>query len=103
LSKTVYLSQRLGAEYQRHSMEEIIRAIGTQLDGIAEGGISFFHGAMTAAPTSSAVPYTQGDMIWNAKPSVMGTVGAQYTIAGWRCVVDGTPGTWVEMRHLTGT
>ena len=103
MSKTKQLEQRLGPEYRRVDMAEIIRAIGTQLDGITEGGIAFFHGAMTAAPTSSAVPYTQGDLIWNAKPSLMGTVGAQYTLAGWRCVADGSPGTWVEMRFFTGT
>lgn len=103
MSKTKQLSERLPTEYRRGDLADILRAIGSQLDGITEGGIAYFHGAMTAAPTSSSVPYTQGDMIWNAKPSVMGTVGAQFTIAGWRCVVDGSPGTWVEMRWLTGT
>lgn len=55
----------------------------------------------TAAPVAGA--YLQGDRVLNKQPTVAGGAGSQYTIIGWICTVSGSPGTWVEMRALTGT
>lgn len=55
----------------------------------------------TAAPTGNA--YAQGDKVWNSNPAVAGGAGSQYVVIGWICTVAGSPGTWVEMRTLTGT
>lgn len=54
-----------------------------------------------AAPTGGA--YAQGDIVRNNTPAVAGLAGSQYVIIGWICTVAGNPGTWVEMRTLTGT
>lgn len=83
---------------------DLMRLIGRtnqQVNAITEGQAAAVHSAMTAAPTtgSSAV----GDFVLNSAPSVAGAGGSQYIIHGWRCTVSGTPGTWVEMRTLTGT
>lgn len=57
--------------------------------------------------TGIAVPvagtWAVGDYIINRAPSVAGGAGSQYIIHGWHCTVAGTPGTWVEVRTLTGT
>jgi hypothetical protein len=55
----------------------------------------------TAAPTSGT--YTRGTFMRNTAPSVLGTAGNQYIVWGWSCTLGGTPGTWVEVRTLTGT
>lgn len=55
----------------------------------------------TAAPTGGK--YQLGDIVWNSTPAVAGAALSQYVIIGWICTVTGDPGTWVEMRTLTGT
>jgi hypothetical protein len=54
----------------------------------------------TAAPTTGT--YTAGKKIFKANPTEAGTAGSKYVIFGWICIASGTPGTWVEMRALTG-
>ena len=53
-----------------------------------------------APPTSGT--WTQGDKRWNPIPAESGTAGSKYVTIGWICVASGTPGTWVDMRCLTG-
>ncbi len=103
MSKLANVPLKISSEFRRNDLVDALTAIVRQVDGVTEGGISFIHNAASAAPTSSAVAYAKGDFIWNSSPSVTGTVGSQYTIRGWRCVVSGSPGTWVEDRGLTGT
>lgn len=78
-----------------------LRDIARQVNGITEGHGYAFHGAMTAAPTTGT--WAISDVIKNSAPSVAGAAGSQYVVTGWICTVSGTPGTWVEMRTLTGT
>jgi len=54
----------------------------------------------TAAPTSG--DWIQGDIILNMSPTELGDAGSKYVVLGWVCIASGTPGTWVEMRCLTG-
>lgn len=81
-------------------LSEIFRNIAIQLNGISEGRLSAFHNAYTAAPTTGT--WAQGDFIRNSAPTELGSAASKYTIAGWRCVAGGTPGTWVQCRELTG-
>jgi hypothetical protein len=53
-----------------------------------------------AAPTGGA--YAVGDQVLNSAPSELGGAGSKYTLVGWICVVAGSPGTWRELRTLTG-
>ena len=46
--------------------------------------------------------WNKGDRIYNTAPSELGTGGSKYVIEGWQCITGGTPGTWVQMRYLTG-
>ena len=79
----------------------LISKITSQLNAITEGQAAAVHSALTAAPTTGS--WAVGDFVLNSSPSVAGAGGSQYIIHGWRCTVSGTPGTWVEMRTLTGT
>jgi hypothetical protein len=42
------------------------------------------------------------DTVINSNPSEQGAPGSKYVIYGWYCITAGSPGTWVEMRFLTG-
>lgn len=83
-------------------LDSLIRSIATQLNQLSEGQVVAVTNAATAAPTGSAVNYNLGDFILNIAPSELGTAGAKYIIHGWRCVAEGSPGTWVQCRYLTG-
>lgn len=78
----------------------VLREHVNQINQLAEGRITAFYSALTAAPTSG--PWMQGDSVKNSAPSELGTAGSKYVIEGWVCVVSGTPGTWVQKRFLTG-
>lgn len=78
-----------------------LRDVARQVNGITEGHGYAFHGAMTAAPTTGT--WAISDVIKNSAPAVAGAIGSQYVVTGWICTVAGTPGTWLEMRTLTGT
>lgn len=79
---------------------KILNDIAKQLNQLSEGGITAVTNATTAAPTAGT--YQQGDKVMNTNPTEAGGVGSKYIIIGWICVSAGTPGTWREMRVLTG-
>ena len=54
----------------------------------------------TGYPTTGT--WSQGDKCENTSPTELGTAGSKYVVVGWICTVSGTPGTWLEMRSLTG-
>ena len=63
------------------------------------GRLSAYNSA-TAAPTGNT--WAVGDIVRNSAPAEAGGVGSKYVIIGWICTVSGTPGTWLQMRTLTG-
>lgn len=79
---------------------QVIEDLSKQLNDLTEGRIFADHSAMTAAPTTGV--FRQGDKIRNSAPSELGTAGSKYVITGWVCVASGEPGTFVQMRALTG-
>ena len=103
MSKLSNLEQKIGAQYKRHDVADVVRAIARQVDGLTEGGISYKDNAVSVAPTSSAVANAVGDWRWKLNPTVQGTAGAQYVTFAFQCVASGSPGAWVELRGLTGT
>lgn len=86
----------------RTRLYDLFRAITRQLNGISEGQISAITNAATAAPTGVTQAYGQGDKVWHSAPVEAGLPGSKYVILGWVCVAAGAPGTWCEMRVLTG-
>lgn len=70
------------------------------LNLLTDGRIAGTNNASTAAPTGGT--YAQGDFVRNSAPTEAGGAGSKYVILGWVAVAGGTPGTWVQVRALTG-
>lgn len=96
-----FYSRYTGAELVRQ-LTEMHRQITTQLNQLTEGQITVVHNAATAAPTGTAVSYQVGDFVRNSAPAELGAPGAKYCVFGFLCVAAGSPGTWVDVRTLTG-
>lgn len=77
-----------------------LREHAMQVNQMAEGKISAFYQAATAAPTTGT--WAQGDFVRNSAPAEQGAAGSKYVVFGWLCVASGTPGTFVPCRFLTG-
>ena len=82
------------------SLYRSLREIQTQLNALSEDKAVAHYGAMTAAPTTGT--WAIGDQVRNSAPSELGASASKYVIVGWVCTVSGTPGTWLQMRVLTG-
>lgn len=76
------------------------RSIAAQVNGLSEGRLSASYGALTAAPTQGT--WLVGDQVKNSAPSELGSAASKYVVIGWICTASGTPGTWLQMRTLTG-
>lgn len=81
-------------------LTQILREYAKQLNLLSEGHIQAVTNADTTAPTTGT--YQQGDKVWNSQPAEVGGAGNKYVVVGWVCTVAGTPGTWLQMRTLTG-
>ncbi len=81
-------------------LQREIREHANQANAIAEGRLVAFYNAQTAVPTTGT--HAQGDFIRNSTPTELGVPTAKYVIFGWLCTAGGTPGTFVQMRFLTG-
>lgn len=90
-------------DYQKRlsvRLTEVLRDLGTRLDLLSQGHLAGVRGQATAAPTTGT--WAKGDFIRNSAPSEAGTALSKYIVFGWECTIDGTPGTWLEVRTLTG-
>lgn len=109
----IKISQGFGSPGAVPQVGSIYSAYNTNVN--ADKGPLFFsyEGAWKKVPTldrwhidSLVVPSTgdwnQGDTVYNEAPTELGAAGSKYIITGWKCVASGTPGTWVQMRSLTG-
>jgi hypothetical protein len=72
----------------------------TLINLISEGRLTGTNNATNAAPTTGT--NAQGDFVRNSAPVEAGSPGSAYVVLGWICVAGGTPGTWVDVRALTG-
>lgn len=81
-------------------VEDRLNDVARQLNGLSEGKAHVLHTSTTAAPTAGT--YGLGDFVANSTPSELGTAGSKYVILGWKNVLAGTPGTFVQVRTLTG-
>jgi hypothetical protein len=109
-SGTWYLSEVM-AVHGHAAPREFIRSSYTR-DGT--GKLEFGKLITTAAP-SSGIPSTPagsdpyfsqawqvGDIIFNTAPSELGTTSSKYVVNSIVCTSSGSPGTWLQMRTLTG-
>lgn len=91
---------KVPSSYDPNRIEDLFREISEQLNNLAEGRLNARYLARTSTP--SAGSWAKGDVITNSTPTEAGTAGGMYVIMGWICTASGTPGTWKEMRVLTG-
>lgn len=54
----------------------------------------------TAPPTTGN--WKKGKVILNDNKTELGSTGSKYVIESWECITDGTPGTWIPKKVLTG-
>lgn len=80
---------------------KVFRETAQKVNQIGGGAYSGHDNQGTAAPTTGT--WAQGDFIMNSNPTVLGAAASQYVVQGFKCVAGGTPGTWVQVRTLTGT
>jgi hypothetical protein len=96
----VDLTWKVPRSYNPDKIEDLFRDIAEQINGISEGRQSAYYLSRTSQPTTGK--WALGDLVKNSSPSELGTVTGKYVISGWVCVTSGEPGTWHEMRVLTG-
>ena len=81
-------------------LQELFREIANLLNESAAWSITGSVNAYTAAPTTGT--WYVGDVVRKSNPVEAGSASSKYVIIGYICTVSGTPGTWLEMRTLTG-
>jgi hypothetical protein len=96
----VKVENRLSQDYNAGVMTRVLREFTDQLNLLSEGFVQAATNAGTAAPTTGS--YKQGDIVRHSTPSEAGGAGSKYVIVGFVCITSGSPGTWREMRVLTG-
>ena len=97
----ISLEHLIQEKYDPAQMREIIRLVEDAINRAFEGRI-YQRYAATAAPTGTTVSWQVGDIVANSNPTELGGAGSMYIIFGWECIGAGNPGTWREMRFLTG-
>lgn len=91
-----------GTTIDRRDSSEVDRIVANHaqfIELLRSGRIAGQVGA-TAAPTGGT--WKQGDFVRNTAPTEAGSAASKYVVLGWSCIADGTPGTWVACRCLTG-
>lgn len=83
-----------------YKLKDIFRIYAQRINAISDGRLGAIDNAASAAPTTGM--YAQGDFILNSVPTEIGTAGSKYVITGFLCVSAGSPGTFVQLRSLTG-
>jgi hypothetical protein len=93
-------------KYDKARVADIVRALCSQVSNLSEGRLSARYYNATVIPSATAMPGAVGDIVWDSNTTVRGSVApgvaASYVRLGWVCTVSGAPGTWQEMRVLTG-
>lgn len=101
------LDFKITDNYDRQNFSSILREIMNQVNPLSEGRLSARYNAQSTVPSGTAASYAVGDIVWDSNCTVRGSVApgvaASYVRLGWVCTSSGSPGTFVEMRVLTGT
>ena len=96
------LEQYLQKQYDEGLMRELMRHVEDAINRLSEGRIYQHYNASASVPSGTAASYQIGDVVKNTTPTELGTAGSKYIVVSWICVAAGNPGTWREMRVLTG-
>jgi hypothetical protein len=91
---------RLPQSYDAAALAEVLRRIVTQLNNLSDGRLNARDSGLTAPPTTGR--YAVGDVVWHTSPSETTTTTGNFVVMGWVCTASGEPGTFEQMRVLTG-
>lgn len=101
------LVSRVPEKYEKAVFADIIRAICGQVNPLSETRLAARYNAQASVPTGTAISYAVGDFVPDNNCTVGASVAAgtalSYLRLGWVCRVAGTPGTFEEVRILTGS
>lgn len=101
MSKLV-LDFQIPEKYNAGQFSDIVRALCQQVNTLSEGQMVARYYSSTIAPNVTAIGAAIGDIRWDASVSEQGSASSKYVRLGWVCTASGSPGTWKEMRVLTG-
>ena len=79
---------------------DTLQAIVRKVNGLSDGRLFAVDAVATAAPTAGT--WALGDFVRNSAPTEAGSASSKYVVFGWICTAGGTPGTWLQVRTLTG-
>lgn len=96
----VDISWKVPRTYNPEAIESLFKSIADQLALVSECRQASYYQSRTSAPTTGT--YQKGDWVKNSAPAELGSGGSMYIIFGWVNVASGEPGTWRELRVLTG-
>lgn len=82
------------------NLERELRDHATIINLMTDGRLAGTNNAMNAAPTTGI--HARGDFVRNSEPAEAGAAGSKYVVLGFLCVAGGAPGTWLQVRALTG-
>jgi len=82
------------------ALAPLLRATAIKANQLAAGRFVALDETAAAIPTVGT--WQQGDEVRNSNRTELGAATFKYVLMGWVCVASGTPGTWVQMRVLTG-
>lgn len=99
MSNIVSVNPRLPIDDKILSLKTRLYELWRELSAKHNAGY-YWETSGTSAPTTGT--WNQGDKCKNTAPVEAGSVGSKYVVMGWVCVASGSPGTWVQMRNLTG-
>lgn len=91
---------RLPQSYDAAAVGDVLRRIVIQLNNLSEGRLTARDSGLSAAPTTGR--YDVGDVVWHTSPAETVTTTGSFVVIGWVCTTEGEPGTWKQMRVLTG-
>lgn len=94
------ISSRVPREWNPDLITLLFRQLETQVNALAEGRLAGRHFTMATIPTVG--DFALGDIVWKSNPTEAGSASSKYVIVGWINTAAGSPGTFKEMRVLTG-
>ena len=93
-------NQNLNPTIRDPSVQKEIREHALLINLMMDGRLTGANNATNAPPAGGA--YAQGDFVRNSQPVELGSAGSRYVVLGWVSTTGGTPGTFHEVRCLTG-
>lgn len=87
-------------KWEQFKVRDVVRKIQDAINDLAEGRIRARY--LTSSTTPAFGTFSTGDWVFNSAPTELGTAGGKYVLLGWVCTSGGSPGSFNQIRTLTG-